>query len=81
MTTDTALGVSKLIVHDKSLCFVFIFWSIISSATTVPLEEIPYVVRVLTDARASILTCWLGLPNNPIQRERECRDALQSVDA
>lgn len=46
MTTDTALGVTKMVVADKGLTTLLIS-NVISHATTiVNLEDIPYIVSV-----------------------------------
>jgi hypothetical protein len=48
MTTDTALGVSKKVVHDKSLCSVsYLAIHLILIGNIVPLDKIPYVVSTV----------------------------------
>jgi Predicted SAM-dependent RNA methyltransferase len=51
MTTDTALGVSKNVVHDKSKCSVFIFLPEIYIIQPVLLDKIPYVVHLAIPCR------------------------------
>ena len=48
MTTDTALGVTKLVVHDKSESESVAPYDVLTSAA-VPLEDIKYIVRRRND--------------------------------
>ena len=84
MTTDTALGVTKCVVEDRGSCLEspptgqetdrFV------CAVTVPLEQIPYVVRSPDPVPSKVVKLPLpGLPDDPLQCARKRRNALPCV--
>ena len=84
MTTDTALGVTKRVVEDRGSCLEspptgqetdrFV------CAVTVPLEQIPYVVRSPDPVPAMVVKLPLpGLPGDPLQCARKRRNAFPCV--
>lgn len=48
MTTDTALGVTKMVVEDKSMFYALLYYhtqQLTDPFIVVPLDKIPFVVR------------------------------------
>ena len=80
MTTDTALGVTKLVVQDKSMSSDI---SGLSGADWLrvfsSLERHP--LRCMFPYRGLTTECsaFAGLSHNHLQLERECRDAIPLV--